>query len=119
MRASNLLGHKNQFIINDWDVFYFQSYDTLMCKVTQGDLGDNFVMLENYWSATTGRHMRAFLEEVYLWDIVLDLIHKHKLFRNLRDFMERVSTVKLFMGDITVEYKTLRGDTETFTCKAP
>lgn len=63
--------------------------------------------------------MRAFLEEVYMWDIVLDLIHKHKVFRNLKDFMERVSTVKLFMGDVTVEYKTHRGETETFTCKAP
>ena len=118
MRVSNLLGHVNQFIVNDWDTYYFQSYDTLMCEVTQGDLGDNFVMLENYYSATTGRHMRAFLEEVYLWDIVLDLIHKHKIFRNLKDFMLRVNTVKLFMGDITVEYKNLRGDSETFTCKA-
>ena len=118
MRVSNLLGHVNQFIVNDWDVFYFQSYDTMMCNVTQGDLGDNFVMLENYYSATTGRHMRAFLEEVFMWDIVLELIHKHKIFRNLKDFMLRVNTVKLFMGDITVEYKNLRGDSETFTCKA-
>ena len=119
MRASNLLGHVNQFIINDYDVFYFQSYDTLMCKVIQGDLGDNFTMLENYWSATTGKHMKAFLEEVYLWDIVLELILKYKVFRNLKDFMQRVSTVKLFMGDITVEYKTHKGGIRTFTCKAP
>lgn len=117
MRVSNLLGHVNQFIVNDWDTYYFQSYETLMCKVTQGDLGDNFVMIENYYSATTGRHMRAFLEEVCLWDIVLDLIHKHRIFRNLKDFMLRVITVKLFMGDITVEYKTPKGDTETFACK--
>lgn len=47
MRASNLLGHKNQFIINDWDAYYFQSYDTMMCKVIQGDLGDNLTMIEN------------------------------------------------------------------------
>lgn len=119
MKVSNLLGHVNQFIINDWDAYYFQSYDTLMCKVIQGDLGDNLTMIENYWSVTTGKHMRAFLEEVFMWDIVLDLIHKHKIFKNLKDFMQRVSTVKLFMGDITVEYKNLRGDIETFTCKAP
>lgn len=119
MRVSNLLGHVNQFIINDWDTYYFQSYDTMMCKVTQGDLGDNFVMLENYWSATTGKHMRAFLEEVCMWDIVLDLIHKHRIFRNLKDFMERAEAVKLFMGDVTVTYKTLRGDTKSYTCKAP
>jgi hypothetical protein len=72
----------------------------MMCKVVQGDLGDNFTMIENYWSATTGKHMRAFLEEeeVYMWDIVADLIHKHKVFKNLKDFMERVKKVKLFMG---------------------
>lgn len=116
MKAANLLGHKNQFLINDWDACYFQSYDTMICKVVQGDLGDNFKMIEN-----TGKHMRVFLEEVYLWDIVLDLIHNHKVFRNLKDFMERVSTVKLFMGDVTVTYKAHRGETktETFTCKAP
>lgn len=121
MKVSNLLGHKNQFIINDWDAYYFQSYDTVMCKAVHGDLGDNFTMLENCWSATTGKHMRAFLEEVYLLDIVLDLIYKHKVFRNLKDFMERVSTVKLFMGDVTVTYKAHRGETKTeaFTCKAP
>ena len=118
MKVSNLLGHVNQFIINDWDAYYFQSYDTMMCKVV---LGDNFTMLENYWSMTTGKHMRAFLEEVYLWDIVADLIHKHKAFKNLKDFMERVETVKLFMSDVTVTYKAHRGETktETFTCKAP
>lgn len=106
MKVSNLLGHKNQFII---------------CKFVQGDLEDTFKMLENYWSATTGKHMRAFLEEVYLWDIVSDLIHKHKVFKNLKDFMERVKKVKLFMGDVVVTYKAHRGETktETFTCKAP
>lgn len=90
-----------------------------MCKVVQGDLGDNFTMIENYWSSTTGKHMKAFLEEVYMWDIVADLIHKHKVFKNLKDFMERVETVKLFMGDVTATYKNHIGETETFTCKAP
>lgn len=116
MKVSNLLGHKNQFLITDWDAFYFQSYDTMMCKVVQGDLGDNFTMFENFWSATTGKHMKAFLEEVYLWDIVSDLIHNHKVFKNLKDFMERVKKVKLFMGDVTVTYKNHMGETETFTC---
>lgn len=119
MLVSNLLGHKNQFIINDQNAYYFQSYNTMMCKVVQGDLGDNFTMLGNYWSVTTGKHMRAFLEEVHLWYIVTNLIHKHKVFKNLKDFMERVSTVKLFMGDVTVTYKVHEGETETFTCKAP
>lgn len=43
MRAYNLLGHKNQFIITDWDASYFQSYATLICKVVAGDLGDNLI----------------------------------------------------------------------------
>ena len=119
MKVSNILGHKNQFIINDWDVYYFQSYDTLICKVVQGDLGDNFTMIENYWSATTGRHMKAFLEQTYMLDIVLDLIHNHKVFKNLKDFMERVQKLRVFMGNITVEYKNNQGEIITFTCKAP
>lgn len=119
MLVSNLLDHKNQFIIVDWDAYYFQSYDTMMCKVVQGDLEDTFTMIENYWSSTTGKHMRAFLEEVHMWDIVLDLIHKHKVFKNLKDFMERVETVNLFLWAVTVTYKNNMGETETFTCKAP
>ena len=118
MKAYNLLGHKNQFIITDWDASYFQSYDTLICKVVAGDLGDNLTMIENYWSATTGKHMKAFLEQTYMLDIVLDLIYKHKIFRNLKDFMERAQKVKLFMGDITVTYKNNRGEDVEFTCKA-
>lgn len=119
MKVSNLLGHVNQFIIIDGDVCFFQSHDTMICKVVQGDLEDTFKMLENGWSAPAGKHMRAFLEEVYMWDIVSDLIHNHKVFRNLKDFMGRVETVKLFMGDVTATYKNHRGETETFTCKAP
>ena len=116
MKVSNLLGHKNQFIINDWDVYYFQSYDTLICKVVQGDLGDNLTMLTNYWSATTGRHMKAFLEETHMLDIVLDLIFKYKLFRNLKDFMERANIVKVHKGTITVDYTNEKGETVVYTC---
>lgn len=119
MKATNLLGHKNQFIINDWDAYYYQSYDTLICKVVQGDLGDNLKMLNNYWSATTGKHMRAFLEEVHLWYIVDDLIYNHKVFKNLKEFMKRTQTLKLFMGAVTLEYKNNSGEVVTFTCKAP
>ena len=103
MKAYNLLGHKNQFMITDYDASYFQSYDTLMCKVVAGDLGDTLTMLDNYWSATTGKHMKEFLEETYMLDIVLDLIYKHKIFK----------------GDITVEYKNTKGESVEFTCKAP
>lgn len=118
MKVSNLLGHTNQFIINDCDVSYFQSYDTMICKVVQGGLGGNFTMLDNYWSATTSKHMKAFLEEVHMWDIVSYLIHNHKVFKNLKDFMERVKTVELSLLVVTVTYKNNVGETETFTCTA-
>lgn len=118
MKASNILGHKNQFIINDGYASYFQSYDTLICKVMAGNLGGTLTMIENYWSATTGRHMKAFLEQTHMLYIVLDLICKHKIFKSLKDFMEKAQKVKLFMGDITVEYKNNRGDVITFNCKA-
>ena len=119
MKVSNLLGHVNQFIINDGDVCYFQSHDTMMCKVVQGDLEDTFKMLENGWSAPAGKHMRAFLEEVHMWDIVEDLIHKHKVFKNLKDFMERVKKVNVFLWAVRVTYKNNMGEYETFTFKAP
>ena len=118
MKVSNLLGHANQFIINDCDVSYFQSYDTTICKVVQSGLGGNFTMLENYWSATTSEHMKAFLEEVHMWDIVSYLIHTHKVFKNLKDFMERAKTVELSLLVVTVTYKNNVGETETFTCTA-
>lgn len=122
MKVFNLLGHKNQYIVYHYDTTYFQSYDTLMATLKRLFKGCYVKKLEinsHYWSATTAKHMKAFLEDTYMLDIVLDLIHKHKIFKNLKDFMQRVSTVKLFLGDITVEYKNLRGDIETFTCKAP
>lgn len=119
MKVYNLLGHANQFIINDCDVSYFQSYDTTVCKVVQGDLEDTFKMLENCWSATMGKHMKAFLEEVHMWDIVEDLIHKHKVFKNLKDFMERVKKVNVFLWAVRVTYKNNMGEYETFTFKAP
>lgn len=116
MKAYNLLGHKNQFVITDWDASYFQSYDTLMCKVVAGDLGDTLTMMDNYWSATTGKHMKAFLEKTHMLDTVLDLIYKYKLFRNLKDFMERANIVKVLNGIITVDYNDEKGETVVYTC---
>lgn len=122
MKVFNLLGHKNQFITYHADEVYFQSYDTLMATLTQsfeGSYGETLEMNSHYWSATTGRHMKAFLEKTHMLDIVLDLIYKHKIFKNLKEFMEKAQKVKLFMGDITVEYKNNRGEVVTFKCKAP
>lgn len=119
MKVFNLLGHVNQFLIRDCDVCYFQSDDTMICKVVHGDLEDTFKMLENGWSVTKGKHMKAFLEEMHMWDIVSDLIHNHKVFKNLKDFMERVKKVDVFLWDVRVTYKNDMGEYETFTFKAP
>ena len=54
-----------------------------------------------------------------MWDIVSDLIYKHKVFKNLKDFMERVKKVNVFLWAVTVTYKNHMGETETFTFKAP
>ena len=73
-------------------------------------------MLNNYQSATTGKHMKAFLEKTHMLDTVLDLIYKYKLFRNLKDFMERANIVKVLNGIITVDYNDEKGESVTYTC---
>lgn len=119
MKATNLLGHRNQFIIYHDDVVYFQSYDTLMATITQsfeGSYGKTLEMNSNYWSSTTGKHMKAFLKETHMLEAVLDLIHKYKLFRSLKDFMESANIVKVHKDIITVEYMNKKGEAVTYTC---
>lgn len=119
MKVFNLLGHKNQFIVYHYDTTYFQSYDTLMATLKRLFKGGYVKKLEinsHYWSATTAKYMKAFLEETHTLDTVLKLIHKYKLFRNFKDFMERAETVELFMMELTVNYKNNRGEVITFTC---
>ena len=121
MKVFNLLNHKNQYMVYHDDAIYFQSYDTLMATLRQSFKGGYSETLEinsRYWSNTTGRHMKAFLEETHMLDTVLCLIHEHRVFKNLKDFMQRSSTVNLFGKDIEVEYKNNKGETETFSCKA-
>lgn len=119
MRVSNLLNHKNQFIVYHNDAVYFTSYNTLMATLTQsfeGGYGKTLEMNSHYWSATTGKHMKAFLDEAHMLNTVLDLIHKYKLFRNLKDFMERANIVKVLKGIITVDYTNKKGETVVYTC---
>lgn len=119
MKAHNLLGHKNQFSIYHNDAVYFQSYDTLMATLTQSSEGSYCETLEinsHYWSATTGKHMRAFLEETHMLDTVLDLIFKYKIFRNFKSFMERAHKVKVLNNIITVEYTDTKGELVKHIC---
>ena len=119
MKVFNLLGYKNQYIVYHDDAIYFQSYDTLMATLTQffeGGYGETLEMNSHYWSATTGKHMRAFLEETRMLDTVLDLILKYKLFRNFKDFMERANIVKVHKDIITVDYTNEKGEFVVYTC---
>ena len=119
MKVFNLLDHKNQYIAYHDDAIYFQSYDTLMATLTQsfeGSYGETLEMNSHYWSATTGKHMKAFLEKTHMLDTVLDLIYKYKLFRNLKDFMERANIVKKLNGIITVDYTNEKGEFVVYTC---
>lgn len=119
MKVFNLLGHKNQFITYHADAVYFQSYDTLIATLTQsfeGSYGETLEMNSHYWSITTGKHMKAFLEKTHMLDTVLDLIYRYKLFRNLKDFMERANIVKVLKDTITVNYNNEKGETVVYTC---
>lgn len=117
MRVTNLLGHKNQYLVWHNDTAYFQSYDTVMCKVEQTDSGNTLTMISNYWSVTTGKHMRTFLYETDMLDAVHDLIYKYKHFSTYKDFMQRAHTVKKsFNGIITVEYTDTKGELVTYIC---
>lgn len=121
MRVSNLLGHKNQFLVEDDNGnISFQSYDTYMA-VVRNSVEEGYVreleMKSHYWSATTGKHMRAFLYETHMLDAVYDLIYKYKHFRTYKDFMQRAHTVKVLNnGVITVEYTDTKGALVTYIC---
>ena len=119
MRVGNLLDHRNQFIIYHNDEVFFQSYNTLMATLTQsfeGGYGETLEINSHYWSATTGRHMKAFLDETHMLDTVLDLIYKYKIFRNIKDFIERANLVKVHKDIITIDYTNEKGESVTYTC---
>ena len=121
MRVSNLLGHRNQFIVEDDNGnISFHSYNTYMAVVRnslEDGYGKELEMKANYWSATTGKHMRVFLEETHMLNSVYDLIYKYKHFKTYKDFMERAHTVKVTnSGIITVEYKDNKGELVTYIC---
>ena len=117
MRVSNLLGHKNQFIVeDDKGNIGFQSYDTYMAVVRNSGDARELEMKSHYWSVTTGKHMRAFLYETHMLDAVHDLIYKYKHFRTYKDFMQRANIVKVLNGIITVEYTDTKGKLITYIC---
>lgn len=65
MRVQNLINangnaNANQFVINDGNKIYFQSYDSIVCKIENGkvELGKDW----NY-SNTTSKHLYTFLKQ--------------------------------------------------------
>ena len=106
MKVTPILGHRNQFmIVDDFEVVHFQSYDTHMAKVTAIDGPETLQlrMLSNYWSVTTAKHFKVFLEENRLWSAVQELIDR-KIFKNLKDFMQRVGIMQVSRFRIYCEF---------------
>lgn len=65
MKVQNLINangnaNANQFVINDGNKIYFQSYDSIVCKIENGKvtLGKDW----NY-STTTSKHLYTFLKQ--------------------------------------------------------
>lgn len=116
MKVTNLLGHKNQFlIVDDEGNIGFQSYDTYMAKVCYPS-GDEYIQLNmksNYWSATTGRHMAEFLKQTHLMSAVNTLI-ENKVFKNLKDFMHNTFVMQVSRFSIYVEYSNKYGEADNY-----
>lgn len=64
MKSPNGNDVPNQFIIEDGDAVYFQSYESIIVKKTFGVEG-RIVLDETYWnySRTTGKYRNIFLRE--------------------------------------------------------
>lgn len=64
MKISNLFSPKgnaviNQYKIEDNNIIYFQSYDTMICKVE----GNKITLNVKYYSRTTSKYLNIFLNE--------------------------------------------------------
>lgn len=70
---------KNQFVIEDWSSTYFQSYNSMVCKI---DFSSIKLGKDYDYSKTTLQYLYKFLNE-YLW--ISDLNIK-KLNKSLNDW---------------------------------
>lgn len=116
MQVKNILGHRNQFMVIDDDgAVHFQSYDTHMAEITEivGSEMLQLRMLSNYWSVTTAKHFKVWLEENRLWLAVAELID-HKVFKNLKDFMERVDIMQVSRFKVYVEFTDKDGNSNNY-----
>lgn len=70
MKVKNMISNSgnavaNQFIITDYDVRWFQSYDSIIVMVKRESNSTSVYLDERYWdySRTTGRYRNLFLGE--------------------------------------------------------
>ena len=68
MKVQNMTGNSgreiaNQFVIQEGDIEYFQSYNSIIVKVDRSDYPAKVYLDETYWdySRTTGKYRNKFL----------------------------------------------------------
>lgn len=113
MKVTNLLGHKNQYIVeDDYGNLSFQSYDTCMAVVRNSfeeGYERELEVKSHLWSATTGKHFMEFLKETHMVN-ALDTLIDNKVFRNVKDFMLRAELLQVRDDRICVVYTNRKGE---------
>ena len=113
MKVTNLLGHKNQYIVeDDYGNLSFQSYDTCMAVVRNSfeeGYERELEVKSHLWSATTRKHFMEFLKETHMVN-ALDTLIDNKVFRNVKDFMLRAELLQVRDDRICVVYTNRKGE---------
>ena len=119
MRVTALLDHKNQFLVeDDNENIMFQSYNTYMAVVrnsTEEGYEKELEIKSHYWSVTTGKHMAEFLKETRMMSYV-DTLIANRVFRNLKDFMQKAEIMQVRDDRICVVYTNKKGELTSYKC---
>lgn len=118
MLVTSLLGHKGQFIVDDdYGNIMFESNDVQMAVVrdsTDESYDRELEIKSRYWSVATGKYMAEFLKVTRMMDAVNTLI-ANRVFRSLKDFMQRVEFMQTRDDGICVVYNK-RGKLTSYKC---
>lgn len=119
MWVTSLLGHKGQFLIEDDNGnIMFESYAAYMAVVrdsTEEGYDRELEMKSHYWSVTTGKHMTEFLKETHMMSYV-DTLIANRVFRNLKDFMQKAEIMQVRDDSICVVYTNKKGELTSCKC---
>lgn len=119
MKVTNLLGHKNQFLIEDDNGnISFQSYSTYMAVVSNSfeeGYERELEMKSHRWSVTTGKHMAEFLRETHMMNAV-DTLIANRVFRSLKDFMQNAEIMQVRDDRVCVVYTNKKGELTNCKC---